>query len=429
MRTTIEIDCSSPALGKLTSEFVQVAYLSSNNAEHRSLLAFGILNDWSSRLSTTSSPGSFPELKNLLDNTDDWVFGYLSYELKNKALPEQNSGNDDFLHFPLMRFFQPEFVVEWNANRVLLHYHANHSSPQRLKEVLEILKAQDEDTTPVIAEFHPAVSETEYIRNVQKVQHHIQQGDVYELNYCIPFDAVAHDLNSAALYKSLNALTEAPFSVYYQDDTHALMCGSPERFLQKRKNRLLSQPIKGTIRRGSLDDDALLIEKLRADPKERAENIMITDLVRNDLSKVAAPETVRVDELCGIYTFKTVHQMISSISAELAPGKSAVDAIRAAFPMGSMTGAPKVRAAQIIEDVEIRQRGLYSGSFGYFEPNGDFDFNVIIRSLLYHRKSGHLSFQVGSAITSQSDPVKEYEECMLKAEALLKSTQSTGHVV
>ena len=248
------------------------------------------------------------------------------------------------------------------------------------------------------------------------------------MNYCIPFDTSVIDLDSYQLYAQLNRQTEAPFSVYYSDGDHALMCGSPERYLQLKGRKLTAQPIKGTARRGKGGEDAELKERLRNDPKERAENIMITDLVRNDLSRVASSNSVEVSELCGIHTFKTVHQMISTVTAQLKPECDGIDALRASFPMGSMTGAPKISAMSLIEQFETRKRGLYSGAFGYFEPNGDFDFNVVIRSLLYQKSTGKLSFEVGSAITHLSDPEKEYEECLLKAEALLQATKATDYV-
>ena len=147
----------------------------------------------------------------------------------------------------------------------------------------------------------------------------------------------------------------------------------------------------------------------------------IRDRVRNDLARIAEKGSVTVDELCGVYTFETVHQLISTVSCQVSPNSFVNDILKATFPMGSMTGAPKIRAMQLIEQYEASRRGLYSGSIGYIAPNGDFDFNVVIRTLLYHQELELLSFHVGSAITSMSDPAKEYEECMLKARALIQA--------
>jgi len=204
------------------------------------------------------------------------------------------------------------------------------------------------------------------------------------------------------------------------------MCCSPERFIHKQNHEIISQPIKGTSKRGAdPTQDELLKVALKNNQKEQAENVMIVDLVRNDLGKVAIPGTVNVDELCGIYTLKTVHQMISTISATLKENLLFSEIIKASFPMGSMTGAPKIRAMEIIEELEFFSRGLYSGSVGYISPDGNFDFNVVIRSILYNSTTKALLYPAGGAITANSDIAKEFEECLLKAktmkDALLKS--------
>ena len=197
------------------------------------------------------------------------------------------------------------------------------------------------------------------------------------------------------------------------------MSASPERYLKKVGNQLISQPIKGTARRfADAVLDAQAKEQLSTDPKERSENIMIVDLVRNDLSRTAAKGSVQVEELCAIYSFEQVHQMISTITSEMLPEYKAVDALQTTFPMGSMTGAPKISAMQIIEQLEETKRGLYSGAVGYFTPEGDFDFNVVIRSILYNEQNQYVSFSVGSAITALSVPENEYEECLVKAKAM-----------
>ena len=173
-------------------------------------------------------------------------------------------------------------------------------------------------------------------------------------------------------------------------------------------------------RSSNATEDLNLKNNLLADPKERSENVMIVDLVRNDLSRIAKKGSVLVEELHAIYSFKQVHHLISTIKAELRPEISAVDAICASYPMGSMTGAPKISAMKIIENLECSKRGLYSGSVGYFTPDGNFDFNVVIRSILYNAKTSYVSLSVGSAITAKSVPEKEYEECLIKAKALIE---------
>jgi para-aminobenzoate synthetase component 1 len=232
-------------------------------------------------------------------------------------------------------------------------------------------------------------------------------------------------INPITIYQKLNAISEPPFAVYFKNNTDYLMCASPERYLKREGNKVISQPIKGTARRSfDLEQDALLKKELSNNEKERSENIMIVDLVRNDLSKTATRGSVQVEELCGIYTFKQVHQMISTIVSEVESTTSSTALLQTTFPMGSMTGAPKISAMNIIEDLEETKRGLYSGAVGYFTPNGDFDLNVVIRSILYNEKMQYVSFSVGSAITSKSVPEQEYDECLLKAKAMLDTLQN-----
>ena len=199
------------------------------------------------------------------------------------------------------------------------------------------------------------------------------------------------------------------------------MCASPEQYLQKTGNKIISKPIKGTIKRSSeFEEDELLKAKLFNSEKDKSENVMIVDLVRNDFSKCAEKGSVKVDELFGVYSFPQVHQMISTVSARLKAGVSGVSAIKSSFPMGSMTGAPKIKAMELIEKEEVFKRGLYSGSVGYFNPEGDFNFNVVIRSLFYSPELTQLSFAIGGAITDGSNALDEYEESLLKAKAIFE---------
>jgi para-aminobenzoate synthetase component 1 len=239
------------------------------------------------------------------------------------------------------------------------------------------------------------------------------------MNFCQEFFAEKKNLDAVAVFERLNWIGRAPSSAFMRWGDRFLMSASPERFLQKRGDRLVSQPIKGTRRRGAtVDEDEHIRAELASNEKDRAENIMIVDLVRNDLARNCLPGSVRVDELFGIHTFETVHQMISTVSGMLRPGVHPVDALRDAFPMGSMTGAPKVMAMQLIEQYEHTRRGLYSGAVGYFDPEGNFDFNVVIRSILYNASSGYVSAQVGGAIVYDSEPEAEYEECLVKLSAM-----------
>jgi len=228
-------------------------------------------------------------------------------------------------------------------------------------------------------------------------------------------------INPISVFQKLNSLSPMPFASLYKLEHKYLICCSPERFLKKSGSRIISQPIKGTARRDvDPKKDEQIKEELQNSEKERAENMMIVDLVRNDLAHSSKPGTTKVEEFFGIYTYNQVHQMISTISSELKDGLAFTEAIKNAFPMGSMTGAPKIKAMELIETYEESRRGLFSGAVGYITPEQDFDFNVVIRSVLYNAATKYLSFQTGSAITYDSVAEKEYEECLLKAKAILQ---------
>ncbi|MBK5269686.1 MAG: anthranilate synthase component I family protein, partial [Bacteroidia bacterium] len=276
------------------------------------------------------------------------------------------------------------------------------------------------------AKMQNRISKEKYISVVRQLKQHILRGDCYEINYCQEFFAEHSVIDPVAVYKKLSAVSPNPFSALYKMNDQWLICASPERFLKKRGNEILSQPIKGTSKRNvtDADDDKGNKDELLHSAKDRSENVMIVDLVRNDLAKVCEEGTVKVDELFGIYSFPQLHQMISTVSGELKENVAFSDIIRATFPMGSMTGAPKKRVMEMIEKYETTKRGIFSGAVGYISPDGDFDFNVVIRSIMYNAASGYLSYQAGSAITFNSDPEKEWEECILKAEAMKKVLQA-----
>ncbi|RYY08914.1 MAG: anthranilate synthase component I family protein, partial [Cytophagaceae bacterium] len=277
-------------------------------------------------------------------------------------------------------------------------------------------------TPALVPPLRPRMLRAAYLRAVENVREDILNGEVYELNLCQEFYAEGVGLDPVAAFWRLNEVSPAPYAGFLRHHDHYLLCASPEQFLASQPGLITSQPIKGTRRRGATptDDEQQRLALLH-DEKERAENLMIVDLVRNDLARVARPGTVRVPELFGTYGFRHVWQLISTVAAELRPGVTLAEVLRATFPMGSMTGAPKVRAMQLIEHYEASRRGLYSGSFGYGWPAGDFTFNVVIRSLQYRADTGYLSLQVGSAITYDSVPEQEYQECLLKAQGVLEA--------
>lgn len=368
----------------------------------------------------TDYHNAFEDLKQYQQTIKDWLFGYLSYDLKNDV-EQLQSNNSDGLNFPDLFFFQPKKIVLLKGNQLEMQY-LNLCDDEVEGDFEEINDwVLYKDVEPIAVEVQQRVAKQNYLEKVSKVLKHIHQGDIYEANFCMEFYAENVIINPLEKFLKLNAISQAPFAVFFKNNKQFLLSASPERYLKKEGENLISQPIKGTAKR-FLDpvEDLKSKTNLAQDPKERAENIMITDLVRNDLSRTAQKATVVVKELCGIYSFLQVHQMISTITSKMDPQYSAVDALKTTFPMGSMTGAPKLSAMKIIEELEESKRGLYSGAVGYFTPNGDFDFNVVIRSILYNQENQYVSFSVGSAITSLSIPENEYEECLLKAKAMLE---------
>lgn len=368
----------------------------------------------------TDYHNAFEDLKQYQQTTQDWLFGYLSYELKNN-LENLKSNNFDGLHFPDLYFFQPKklFLLKGNNLEICYLKMCDDEVEIDFSEIVESQMSKVESKDQII--ISQKISKEKYISKVSKILEHIHRGDIYEANFCMEFFNEKATINPLEKYLKLNEISKAPFSVFFRNNKHFLLCASPERYLKKDNENLISQPIKGTSKRFSdkLEDEKSKIE-LSKNSKERSENIMITDLVRNDLSRTAQKGSIKVEELCKVYSFLQVHQMITTISSKINLDFSVIDAFKTTFPMGSMTGAPKISAMQIIEDLEETKRGLYSGSIGYFSPNGDFDFNVVIRSILYNKENNYVSFSVGSAITSLSNPEQEYEECLLKAKAMLE---------
>lgn len=364
---------------------------------------------------------AFEELHIYQTITKDWLFGYLSYDLKND-IEELSSNNIDGLNFPDLYFFQPKKIFLLKENQLEILYLAMCEEEIEL-DFQDILKINSdlEHNNQTKIEIKQRVSKELYLERTTKLLQYIQEGKVYEANYCMEFFADEVLINTLALYHKLNAISLPPFAVYFKNYQHYVASASPERYLKKTGTKIISQPIKGTSKRDlNKKEDEMLKQNLRTSAKECSENIMIVDLVRNDLSHTATKGSVTVEELCEIYTYKQVHQMISTITAEVSSQTAPVEILRTTFPMGSMTGAPKIAAMKIIEELEESKRGLYSGAIGYFTPNGDFDFNVIIRSILYNAKNKYFSFSVGSAITNQSILEEEYEECMLKAKAIFE---------
>lgn len=366
----------------------------------------------------TDYHNAFEDLKQYQQISKDWLFGFLAYDLKND-IEILNSNNFDGLDFPDLFFFQPKKLFLLKGNQLEIQY--LNMCDDEVEEDLEEISLQVSDIREQISEIEikQRISKDNYLEKVTNLLEHIHRGDIYEANFCMEFFAENADINPLEKFLKLNKISKSPQAVFFKNNIQFLLSASPERYIKKEGDLIISQPIKGTAKR-FLDpiEDEKSKSQLALDPKERAENIMVTDLVRNDLSRTAQKGSVKVEELCAIYSFEQVHQMISTITSKLDGQYAAIDVIKTTFPMGSMTGTPKVSVLKIIEELEETKRGLYSGAVGYFTPNGDFDFNVVIRSILYNQEKKYASFSVGSAITSLSIPENEYEECLLKAKAM-----------
>lgn len=379
-------------------------------------------NDGTSLLGFGSGPSfalwnieDLPLLDNFIEkHRGSYLFGYLSYSLKGHVDQLPLSPN---LRLPLAYFWVPNSTVSLADDKMTI---LEGESNKRLNHFLDRLNTPNLISLPPL---RARTSKSRYLQQVGVIQEKIQQGELYETNYCQEF--YLDDIEIASpedLFYLVNNPTQAPFSALLVTDDLWLACGSPERFLSKKQNRLSSQPIKGTASRGiDASSDKKHMEMLRNSQKECSENVMIVDLVRNDLSRVATRNSVVVDELFGIYSFKTVHHMISTISCSIDPKTPFSEIIKATFPMGSMTGAPKRSALRLMQQCEDFNREIYSGSVGYIAPNGNFDFNVVIRSLGYFPKEKYLQCGVGSAITISADPTQEFEECLLKINRLVKT--------
>jgi len=394
-----------------------ICYLNSNDGT-------GILTLGIEKQLISSNSNNLEALQVFIDNNKgSYLFGCLSYDLKNE-IEELKSENTDLVDFPNFIFWKPKYVVKLNKENY------DFLQGEKTEEIFDFLNYFLEEETDANfhkfnIQFNTRTPKEKYIQTVNKIKSAIQRGDIYELNYCQEFYAENIEINYPLdTYFKLNNISKAPFSGFLQLENQLVFCGSPERYIQKKGNNLISQPIKGTAARSADEEEDLQNKNsLEESQKERAENVMIVDLVRNDFSKIAKKGSVNVDELCKVYSFATVHQMISTVSCEPKDETTFIDIIKASYPMGSMTGAPKVSAMQLIEEFEDFKRGLYSGSIGYISPNGDFDFNVVIRSLIYNRKTKYLSCSVGGAITIQSDAEKEYEECQIKVKKILDGLQ------
>lgn len=411
-----------------SQQFREIVYLDSNidfneNQKYKTFDAVLAIDAFTSL--KTDFQNAFDDLKQYQQTINDWIFGYLGYDLKND-LENLSSKNPDGLNFADLYFFQPKKIFFLNGNILEMQY--LRLCDDDIESDFQGITNFEVDVSDAIQndfDIEQRIAKADYLEKIKAVLAHIQKGDIYEMNFCMEFFANNAIVNPLEKYFSLNEISRSPFSCFFKNNKHFLISASPERYLKKVNNLLISQPIKGTSARFlDNEEDECSKNNLLNNQKERSENIMITDLVRNDLSKIATKGSVKVEALCEAYSFLQVHQLISTITSNIDEQFGAIDLLRATFPMGSMTGAPKISAMKIIDSLELTKRGLYSGAVGYFSPTADFDFNVVIRSILYNQEKKYISFSVGSAITGLSVPENEYEECLLKAKAMLKVLQN-----
>jgi para-aminobenzoate synthetase component I len=393
-------------LSWVDSNFSSFAYFTSSTSTYPSGVFENVIY-------ASNSHFSLHEIVDLPRNKE--IVGLIGYDYKNR-LEQLSSSNMNLVanDFNESVFFIPEFSLKFKENTVevetLYDFDFNN-----------IIQHSYSLTENPLVDIFPQTSKSEYVKNVNAIKQHIEEGDIYEMNYCQAFTFKDKLWNPIVGFLDLMKVSLMPFSILFKNNGQFLVCASPERFLKKVGNKLIAQPIKGTIQRGeNSEENELLKELLKNSEKERAENLMIVDLMRNDLSKVSLTGSIEVDELFGIYEFPKVNQMISTVTSNVKQDLPFKDIIHATFPMGSMTGAPKLKCMQLIDTYENFKRGWFSGTVGYVDRNGDFDFNVVIRSVLFDRDSGEGFFAVGSAITIDSDASYEYEECLLKASSIIQ---------
>ncbi len=399
------------------NRFEEVIFLDSNQKKHLYQEFEAMLAVDGFTAIKSDELNAFEKLEEYQTTTKDWLFGYLSYDLKNDT-ESISSSNEDTLQLPELYFIQPKKI--WLLKEDVIEAHYLKMVDDEIDEDYNTISEIQINKAPYQwLSFTPRWQKEEYVAKAKQVLAHIQRGDIYEVNFCQEFYSKNIEIDPLATFNNLNSISKAPFSCFLKLEHYHALCASPERFLRKQGQKLISQPIKGTARRDQekTKDDQLKLN-LKNDPKEISENIMIVDLVRNDLSRTAEKKSVKVEELCEIYSYEQVHQMVSTITSEVKPEYTVAGILRTLFPMGSMTGAPKRSAMEIAENYETTKRGLYSGAIGYITPDNNFDFNVVIRSLLYNSEKKYLSYMVGSALTSLANPELEYEECLIKGKAL-----------
>lgn len=426
MRVKLELDIADVSkiknqLIQWANQFKHVVWLDSNFYPDREKTYEAILAVDADSIFQSDSPEALNELKEYRKINKDWLFGYVSFDAGESIPPGQkaNEKKDD-LQFSKLNFFHPRKIFFLKKDSIEIHYKTDNEKDIQVDwKAINDLKVQEDLQTKPNLQFQSRLSKQEYLDKIKKIQEYIEHGKVTEINFCQDFYTHEKLENPLAVYKQLNEISKTPFASYVRMEEKYVLCASPERYLSNTNGVLKSQPIKGTAKRKeNILEDSKIRLSLETDEKEITENVIITEMVVDEMYAIAQEGSVQITELCKAYSFKQVHQLISTVICHLKPELHAVDAIQATYPMGSMTGIPKESTLKIIEELEDFNRGLYSGSIGYFAPNDDFDFNVVIRSILYNAQNEYISFAAGGAITALSNPENEYEEVRLKVKAM-----------
>ncbi|MBT4286991.1 MAG: anthranilate synthase component I family protein [Deltaproteobacteria bacterium] len=360
--------------------------------------------------------GISPLLDFVKKHRGKFLAGYLSYdlgyELHQIPNPKKDSSNP-----PFFRFAAYDNFVEFNDNQGIIFY----NDPQYPTQVSNILgrDINVEDILPKSVQFLAKLEKTEYETNFNKIIDYIKAGDIYQINYTHQLEAES-EATAKQLFLNLLKTNPVDFAAFWDMDDFSILSLSPESFTKIRKNIISTLPIKGTRPRGrDLKEDQLMKKELLESKKEQAELFMITDLLRNDLGKIAEIGSVKVESKKNLQTLSKVFHTYSEVSARLRENISGIEALISMFPGGSITGCPKKRAMEIIDEIESFSRGIYTGSIGYILPNQDMDFNIAIRTVV--KKGEQLYLGVGGGITIGSTMADEYEETLAKAQSFFKN--------
>lgn len=352
--------------------------------------------------------------------------GFFGYDLGRnlETLPKHATNNEDMPDMSI-GIYDQVFAWDHQEQKGLLVTQAINADEAHLKQEHFKKTIAQEPQHKTAEKFSPTWKENftkaAYKKQIQKVVNFINAGDIFQANMTQKFEAeLPQDFDAFAHYLHMREISPAPFASFFNLGNIKISSISPERFLTVREDLVETKPIKGT--RPHVDDaclDRLHRNSLENSEKDRAENIMIVDLLRNDLSKTCRPDSVKVEKLCALETFSNVHHLVSTVTARLRQGYDGIDLLRGCFPGGSITGAPKIRAMEIIEELEPARRGPYCGSMGYIGFDGNMDMNILIRTLVYQDNT--VSFQVGGGIVADSNAEEEYQETLDKAAGIFKS--------